>query len=257
MELDATEIVPAEHSGGATTSHTISVHDLVTLLQSCGLRSSFDEYERAVLDDNVLAKKSSGARKRTFRYLRELYLLRDDAILFRALRDLWPTDQRAQPLLAGLCALARDPVFRSTASAIHDATPGEIVESEDLEAAVEAQYPGNYNDDTRAKIGRNTSSSWEQTGHLTIESRFVKRRTRATCLPPNVAYALLLGHLQGVRGELLFDTPWAKILDVPRSHLFTMASLASQQGLIEFRHSGGITEVGFRELLRPMEGRLL
>ena len=67
----------------------------------------------------------------------------------------------------------------------------------------------------------------------------------------------MLGHLQGLRGEMLFDSLWARLLDQPRGNLFDVATTASQRGLIEFRRSGGVTEVGFRELLRPVEGRLL
>jgi hypothetical protein len=64
---------------------------------------------------------------------------------------------------------------------------------------------------------------------------------------------LLLGHLQGVRGQALFETPWATVLDQPTSQLFDLAGTASQQGMLELRHAGGVTEVGFRELLRPFE----
>ncbi len=60
-----------------------------------------------------------------------------------------------------------------------------------------------------------------------------------------------------MRGAALFDTVWAAVLDQPRSHLFDFATVASQRSLIDFRHSGGVTEVGFTELLRPMEGQLL
>jgi hypothetical protein len=66
----------------------------------------------------------------------------------------------------------------------------------------------------------------------------------------------MLGHLEGIRGEELFDTFWARALDQPRSHLFESAAVASQRSLIDFRRSGGITEVGFSVLLRPIEGRL-
>jgi hypothetical protein len=33
--------------------------------------------------------------------------------------------------------------------------------------------------------------------------------------------------------------------------------MASQRSLLDFRHSGGVTEVGFSELLRPIEGQFL
>ena len=248
------EIVDGTVSGGTNTSHTIVVPALRTLLQAVPASASIEDYERAVLVDNVLGKATEGSRKRTLRYLRELYILRNDALLFRALRDLWDDDPAAQPLLAGLCALARDAVFRASADAILDSTPGDSLTSRDLAAAVEKRFPGSYSESTLAKIGRNTFSSWEQTGHLSPDGRPGKIRVRAISRPANVAYALLLGHMQGVRGQALFDTVWAEVLDQPGSRLMDLAFEASRRGLIELRNAGGVVEVGFRELLRPIEG---
>jgi hypothetical protein len=128
--------------------------------------------------------------------------------------------------------------------------------------AVGEQFPDSYGAGTLAKVGRNTFSSWEQTGHLADTDRVgTKVRTRAICLPADVAYALLLGHLTGARGQALFETLWARVLDQPASHLLDLATTASQHGMLELRHAGGVIEVGFRELLRPFEteaqGRLL
>lgn len=257
MATEWAGVAPADQSGGTATSHTIMVDGLSTLLDALPADASHDAYRSAAIDDNILLKDAEGARKRSFRYLRELYALDPTHLLFRALRDLWPLDREAQPLLAGLCALARDPAFRSTAATILNSSPGDEITSEDLELAVEEQFPGNYNAGTRNKIGRNSSSSWEQTGHLRAVSRYEKVRSRAAARPASLAYALLLGHLEGARGQLLFDTFWAQVLDHPRGHLVDMAAVASQQGLLEFRNSGGVIEVGFRELLRPMEGQLL
>lgn len=251
------EIVDGSVSGGSNTSHTIVLPSLCSLLDAVPATASFEDYEKAVLFDNVLGKATEGSRKRTFRYLRELYLLRNDAILFRALRDLWPDDPAAQPLLAGLCALARDSVFRASADAIVGRNPGEVVTSTDLADAVEKHFPDSYSESTLAKIGRNTFSSWEQTGHLHPGEPPEKTRVRAACRPAAVAYACMLGHLEGIRGEALFDTIWAKALDTPRSHLVDLAAGASQRGLMEFRYAGGVMEVGFRDLLRPIEGQLL
>jgi hypothetical protein len=72
-----------------------------------------------------------------------------------------------------------------------------------------------------------------------------------------MAYALLLGHLEGVSGLALFGTIWARSLDQPRGQLMNLAAIASQRSLIDFRHSGGVTDVGFSELLRPVAGHLL
>ena len=251
------EIVPGDRSGGATTSHTIIVGALVDLLGVVDRGADGAAYERAVLDENVLGKQTAGSRRRTLRYLRELYLLRPDSILFRALRDLWSDDPAGRPLLAGLCAVARDAVFRASAPAVLASDPGDEITSTDLAGAVEEAFPTAYSDTTLAKIGRNTFSSWEQTGHLEATARTRKVRCRPVCTPATTAYALLLGHLQGVRGEALFDTVWARVLDQPRHHLMELAKVASQRSLLDFRHSGGVTDVGFTELLRPLEGQLL
>jgi hypothetical protein len=250
------EIVPGDVSGGTNTSHTIVISALAALLEALPAGATHAEYERAALESNLLGKQTDGGRRRTFRYLKELYLLRPDALLFRALRDLWPDDPEARPLLAGLCAAARDAVFRASSAAIVRSGPGDALTSRDLADAVAEHFPSSYSENTLAKVGRNTFSSWEQTGHLVGSGRPTKVRTRATCRPSNVAYALLMGHLVGARGEGLFDTLWAQMLDQPKSHLFDLAVAASQRGLLEFRHGGGVVEVSFHELLRPFEGEL-
>jgi hypothetical protein len=241
----AAEIVPGDASGGTNTSHTIVVSSLATLLAAVPPSAPQRDYEHAVLVSNVLGKTTDGARRRTLRYLKELYLLRPEAILFRALRDLWADDLDARPLLAGLCALARDSVFRASSEAIFSTAPGDTLTSCDLADAVGERFPSNYSRTTLAKIGRNVFSSWEQTGHLAEPRRSAKVRTRATCTPANVAYALLIGFLEGGRGQALFNTLWAKVLDQPASHLFDLAVAASQRGLLEFRHAGGVVEVSF------------
>jgi hypothetical protein len=257
LSLRASEIVSGDVSGGANTSHTIVVPALQALLAALPPDAPLAAYEHAALQGNVLGKTTEGARRRTFRYLKELYLLSPNSILFRALRNLWNDDPDAQPLLAGTCALARDAAFRASSSGIIGCSQGEVLTSADLATAVGEHFPNSYSDSTLAKIGRNTFSSWEQTGHLTDGKGHAKNRTRAICRSANVAYALMLGFLQGARGQSLFETTWAKVLDQPTSHLYDLAFGASQRGLMEFRHAGGVVEVSFHELLRPVEGEPL
>ena len=247
------EIVPGDVSGGTNTSHTIIVGALVALLDAVPAGAPAAAYKRATIEANVLGKDTDAARHRTYRYLRELYLLRPDTLLFRALRDLWPVDPPARPLLAGLCALARDAVFRASSAAITNSSPGDTLRSADLAGAVGEMFPSSYGDSTLAKIGRNTFSSWEQTGHLAEAERATKVRTRAICRPADVAYALLMGHVEGVRGGALFETLWARVLDQPTSHLMDLAASASQLGMLELRRAGGVVDVGFRVLLRPFD----
>ena len=79
------EIVPEDTSGGANTSHTILIDALRALLSEVPASGSLADYEKAAVDRNVLGKGTEAARRRTLRYLKQLYLLRPDSILFRAL----------------------------------------------------------------------------------------------------------------------------------------------------------------------------
>jgi hypothetical protein len=105
--------------------------------------------------------------------------------------------------------------------AIIQSSPGDALTSGDLAQAVGGHFPTSYGGSTLAKIGRNTFSSWEQTGHLSSGRRTTKVRTRAACRPANAAYGLMLGYLEGTRGNALFETVWAKVLDQPKSQLLS------------------------------------
>jgi hypothetical protein len=235
----------------AITSHSIGVSELSVMLKAVEREAPLEAYRRATVDENVLGLATANGRLWRFNTLRRLYLLRPDSVLFRALRDLWSEEPEAQPLLAGLCALATDTVFRATAPRVLSTPKGEVVRAADLAEPVEAQFPSVYASSTMATITSKAYASWEQTGHLGAASGGAKPRARAACEPTAVAYALLLGHLRGVRGGVLFETLWARALDRPISHLLELAVTASQRGLLEFRHAGGVIDVTFHELLRP------
>jgi hypothetical protein len=248
LELD-------ERPGGTNTSHTIAVELLRGLLAAVSVQATRADYERIAVDENSLGKATYAGRARTFRYLRELYLLDPSRLLFRALRDLWDEDQAAQPLLACLAALARDSGFRASAAAVLPIAAGGRVTSDDLTAAVTAHFPGVYNAATAAKIGRNTGSSWTQSGHLA--GRLDKMRVRVDARPVSATLALLLGHLQGLRGEGLFESFWLRVLDVPPAGARDLAARASRQGYLELKAAGGVTEIGFNHLLRAPIDRVV
>jgi hypothetical protein len=245
------EIVPGDRSGGPSTSQTIMVESLDALIELLPPTASADAYRAAVIDDNLLGKRTAGAREWAFRQLRRFYALDTASLLFRALRDLWP-DPEGRPLLALLCAMARDPVLRASAPVVLASDFGTVVGPDEFEKVIEDVFPGAYRASTRRATARKLASSWQQAGHLEAVTPTRKVRTRVTSAPSAVAYALLLGHLQGVRGVVLLDTPWARVLDQPASRLIDLGVTASQRGMLEFRHAGGLIDVGFRELLRPL-----
>src|SRR6266567_3545986 len=103
---------------GAHSSRTMMLAELRLLLAACPQSASREEYRSAIIDENVLLKKTVATRKASFRWMRELYALDRKILLFRALRDLWDEDTQARPLLALLSAVARDPILKSTAERI-------------------------------------------------------------------------------------------------------------------------------------------
>ena len=253
----ADEIVPADVRQSAITSHSLGLPELSRLIDAVPADASAEDYERAVIDQNVLGLATDSGRRKRLTTLRRLYELRPDSVLFRALRDLWTVDDDARPLLVALCALAHDSIFRASASVVLSTHPGDEVVVGDFLAAVEGAFPGAYAASTLQKAADNAYASWQQSGHLEPPEGGHKTRRRPECRPADVAYALLLGHLENKRGEALFETLWAQVLDQPRSQLYDLAFAASQRGMIEYRNAGGVVEVGFRELLRPLEGERL
>src|SRR5260221_5471158 len=233
---------------GAHSSRTMMLAELRLLLAACPQSASFEEYRSAVVDENVLLKKTVATRKASFKWLRELYALDRKTLLFRALRDLWDETPQAQPLLALLSAVARDPLLRSTAESILAILIGETVTPEMMMDAVNVSFPDRYSPKTLKSTGRNIISSWQQAGLLSGKLHQV--RMSAQSLHAYVTSALLLPYLSVARGEALFRALWCRLLDAPAHVLHEQALAASHRGWIEYRHMGDVTEVGFRHLLR-------
>lgn len=237
---------------GAHSSRTIMLEELRLLFAGTSSGAAIEDYRQAVVDENVLRKRTEATRYKSFRYLREMYGLAPRIIVFRALRDLWYFNDEAQPVLALLGAVARDPSLRSTANVILSTGSGAEITSESLVSSAAGRLGSFISPATLAKIGRNAASSWTQSGHL--RGRTHKIRVAALSYPTSVTYALFLGYLCGSRGEALFHTDWARLLDTPLDSLHEQAFLASQQGWLDYRHAGAVTEVGFSYLLRKDGG---
>jgi len=176
---------------GTHGSRTIILAELRASLAACPASSTIDAYRVAVVDDNVLLKRTATTRRESFRRLRELYALTPDTLLFYALRELWDADAEAQPLLALLCACARDALLRGTVELILTALPHASVTPGQISAAVDDSFPSRYSPTTLANVGRHAASSWRQSGHL--EDRLRKRVD---------AYAPLGAVLTTVSGEI-------------------------------------------------------
>jgi hypothetical protein len=222
--------------------------ELCTLLASVEEQhASKADYLEAIQTANCLGKRSGKTRLLTYRHLVDLYGLDPNFVLFRALRFFWGRDEAGQPLLAVLCAFARDPILRSTASFILKATFGTVVTRDAVETLIDQQEPGRFSPATLKSTAQNINASWTQAGLLNGRAR--KVRSHPTATAGAVAYALLLGYVSGHRGEHIFSSEYIALLDCSQEQALTLAEDASRRGWIVLKRIGQVIEVQFPALL--------
>jgi hypothetical protein len=230
--------------GGTHQSKTMMLADLGILLAA---RMESKPVE-AIVDDNLLGKPSARARQAAAIRLRELYGVGEaPPPICQALFALWNRDPQGRPLLALLCALARDPTLRDGASPVLAAKVGTPVRSPAIAAAFEAVNPGRLDAKMSEVLARNAASSWTQAGFLEGPVRKIRVRPRAT--PTVAAYAALIASLCGFGGPALVESRWLDILDRPVEDRLALLRQAEGLGLARVRHAGHVMEI---EIRRPM-----
>ena len=223
------------------TSRTIMLVELGDLLAAVPPGAVRSDYATAIVDENVLGKATAATRRWTNQRLGELYALDPRAPIFRVLRRLWRVDVPGRPRLAMLCALARDPLLRSTASAVLALPVGaELVRSRFLDE-VRRVAGTRLNEAVLEKVARNAASSWAQSGHL--QGRMRKMRLRVAPTPGSLTMALWLGAVEGLAGQALLDCRWTRVLDRSGQEVLPVALQARQLGLLQARVGGGVVEI--------------
>ncbi len=237
------------------TSRTMMLAELGELVAGTAADSPKELYWEASIEHNVLGKRTPVTRKRSVERLTELYGLDPAIPIFRIFRQLWQVESAGRPMLAGLCAHARDTLLRKSAGYVLQARTGETMPIESTCRFLEESNPGRFRPTTLLSTAQNIASSWTQCGYL--EGRRVKKRRQPVVTPTNATYALLLAYLAGARGQLLFSNFWSRLLDCPTDHLIDLAIEASRRGWMDYRNVGQVTEVRFPQLLTGQEREAL
>lgn len=240
------------NKGGVHTARTLMLEDLrLLLLCVSDPGATKDMYCRAIEEENCLGKRSGKTRVLTEKHLLDLYALDPSVTIFRSLLYFWKRDAEGQPLLALLCAYARDTILRMSAQFILKFPVGAIVSREGMEKFIEEKYPGRFSTATLKSTAQNLNSTWTKSGHLAGRIRKVRSRVNATS--GSVSYALFLGYLSGIRGAELFRTEYASLLDYSAERLVELAEEASRRGWITFKRVGDVMEILFPNLLTAQE----
>ncbi len=235
----------------AHTSRTMMLQEISQLFDLLPDTAGFSDYNHAVVEDNALEKSTVKNRKLTIRHLKDEYGLSTDIPIFRHLRRLWSINTEPQPLLALLCAIARDPLLRASSDFILGLDVGTSIISANIEEFIQTKFPDRFSANTLRSVSQNIGSSWTQSGHL--EGKVKKIRRRPVTTPENTVYALFLAWLEGFRDNRLLNSPWAKILDRDEHELLEMVSAASRRGLISFLRVDTVIEIRFDQWLSPAE----
>jgi hypothetical protein len=232
-------------------SRTMMLAEIDTLFATLPINADRNAYENAVLNENVLLKRTLSNREKTLRFLRELYALDRSDPVFAALRVLWEADPPARPLLALLNAVYRDEVLRPSTAVILASRPPSGVTKQELASAIGDAYPQRFGAKSLDKVSRNVASTWTQSGHLAGRVRKVRSPVRVTV--GAAAFALLLGWLDERRGLALFDSLWAKLISADGRELDALAFAASNRDWLSYKRLGSVVEIDFAVFLRRLE----
>ena len=226
---------------GTHTSRTMMLIELTDLLAALPAEATREGYAEAIIEDNVLGKQTAATRRLSNQRLGELYGLSQSIPIFRVMRRLWDSDEQGRPLIALLCALARDPLLRASTQAVLPMPIGAELTRNSMTSSIQAVTGNRLNESTLDKVARNVGSSWSQSGHLEGRVRKIRQEVRPT--PAVVAFALWLGSINGYAGEDLLRTRWARVLDQSPAELLDLALRAKQQGFINVNSGGGVIEI--------------
>ena len=163
--------------------------DLTALLSAHPPRPSATTSTGCIVEENCLGKKTTSNRWLTARHLADLYGLDQGVTVFRLLRFFWSADAAARPMLALLCAKARDallaPVRQESAGdeARRDADQRGLRQLFQPRAAGPVQRGHDHD-----RLAQNVGASWTQAGFF--KGKITKSRTRPVVTPAVAAYAL-------------------------------------------------------------------
>jgi hypothetical protein len=175
---------------GPHTSKTLMLQELEALLAVVPAEAPAKAYRAAVVEENVLGKRTLSTRKETASRLTALHGLDPSKPLFRVLRRLWDVDAAAHPQLALLNGLARDPLLMATTRQVIGMAPGQVLKRSEMVAAVQRFTQDRLSPKVLDAVARNTASSWTQSGHL--KGKVKVKKLRQPLKPQPVALALAL-----------------------------------------------------------------
>lgn len=208
--------------------------------------ASLEDYRRAIEDRNVLAKPTDSSRRKSYRHLVELYGLDASKPLFRTLRQLAKDQPADMPLLAMLCVYGRDPQLRQSFELIDSLSPGTALPRETMERHLEDGFPGQFSEAMKKSLAQNVNTTWTASGHLQGRAKKVRSLPRPGWAAST--YAMFVGYLLGLRGEILLNSVFSRLVAAQPAQVSAHLATAASRHWLRLRQAGGVIEIDFSRL---------
>lgn len=201
-----------------------------------------------LMEENVFNKRTESSRKKTIRYLTQLYGFDKNDNSFKALEDYW---QRAnevdKALLTFLYAVSKDYLLKESVSLVKNIPINAKANIERFEDNIKHNHPNRFSPKTLRSVAQNIASSWKQAGY--IEGKVKNLRVKRSPSYLMVSFALLMAYIEGARGEYMTDHPAVKALDVSKDELHQLLKAAADRDLVRYNKSGSTMVISFENYL--------
>lgn len=240
---------------GGHMARSMMFEEIQILQESLPLEAKKDDFKRAIVEENILGKPTQSSREKSCHHLTELYGMDPELALFRVLRTLGKADRNSFPLMASTCVYARDPQLRASFDLIASKRDGQEIPRVEMEEHLEASFPGRFSPAMKKSLAQNVNTTWTFCGHL--EGRSKKIRRFPTAGYGAATYAMFVGWLSGLRGEVLLSSVYNSLVNSDPGTILQDLRQASSHQWLRLRSGGGVTEIDFSPLLTPSEASLL
>lgn len=241
-------LLPLGFSSKQTGGHmarSMMLSELQILQGALPLDAGKDDFKTAILGENILGKPTESSRVKSLYHLTELYGLDPSLLIFSTLRRLASESPDELPLLAMLCTFCRDPQLRHSFELIDSLTLGEILPRTRMEEHFETGYPERFSKVMKESLAQHVNTTWTFSGHLEGKAK----KVRSLPAPGWAAstYAMFLGYLLDLRGQILLGSVFGRLVSATPQMLISHLSTASNRGWLRLRHAGGVVEIDFSE----------
>ncbi len=227
------------------TSRTMMLAELSRIMAHGIEQGSFE----VSFTDNVAGKLSKANKDKTNLSLRYLYRFDPTNPAFSAFVWFWKNSPEADhPILALLFAISNDFLLSESIEIVQNTPLNQKVTVESLETNLASIHPGRYSPASLRSISQNLASSWKQAG-------FIRGKVKNIRVQPEISYrvvtfGMLLGYLEGMRGEFLLGSKYIRALCLPESGVRDQISEAAKRDLLQYQYSGHVTTILFPNLLK-------